>query len=434
MAPLRVHAQNPRYFADEHGGPVYLTGSHTWNNLQDLGVPFDFTEYLDRLVALGHNFTRLWIFEQAKGLQWAQHRKDAQVSPCIFRRTGPGLANDGMPRFDLTQFDETFFERQHARVAAAAKRGVYVSVMLFMGFSVDHIDENGVPWKYHPFHRDNNVNGIDGDPDNRGTGLSTHTLELTAVTRLQEAYVRRVVEALNEFDNLLFEVSNESPPASTDWQYHVLRFIRHVEAGLPKQHPLGMTFQYRGGSNRTLLESPADWVSPNAEDGWAEEPPAQYAGKIILNDTDHLWGIGGTPSWVWKTFCRGHHPIFMDPWDDQLVTAADNPCNAIDPAPLRSAMGATSRIAAELNLARTIPRPELSSTRFCLADPGEEYLVFQPEDGRFTLRVVPRSYQIRWIDPSSGAVLDNSIRPLVRTRCRLTSAKPGPAVLVATKA
>ena len=33
--PLRVHAQNPRYFADGNGKAVYLTGSHTWANRQE---------------------------------------------------------------------------------------------------------------------------------------------------------------------------------------------------------------------------------------------------------------------------------------------------------------------------------------------------------------------------------------------------------------
>ena len=41
--PLRVHPQNPRYFtdgttnADGSLKAVFLTGSHTWSNLQDIG-------------------------------------------------------------------------------------------------------------------------------------------------------------------------------------------------------------------------------------------------------------------------------------------------------------------------------------------------------------------------------------------------------------
>src|SRR5262245_60556748 len=59
--PLRVHPENPRYFTDGSGRAVYLTGSHTWNNLVDMGRgdppgPFDFDGYLDFLGRHGHNF------------------------------------------------------------------------------------------------------------------------------------------------------------------------------------------------------------------------------------------------------------------------------------------------------------------------------------------------------------------------------------------
>ncbi len=56
--PLRVHPSNPRYFtdgtknADGSLKAVYLTGSHTWNNLIDMDkadppAPFDFGAYLN---------------------------------------------------------------------------------------------------------------------------------------------------------------------------------------------------------------------------------------------------------------------------------------------------------------------------------------------------------------------------------------------------
>jgi hypothetical protein len=38
--PLRVHPTNPRYFTDDTGRALILTGSHTWQNLQDRG-PID---------------------------------------------------------------------------------------------------------------------------------------------------------------------------------------------------------------------------------------------------------------------------------------------------------------------------------------------------------------------------------------------------------
>src|SRR5262245_57216204 len=71
QGPLRLHASNPRYFTDDGGRAVYLTGSHTWASLQDLvfdGVgALDYEAYLDFMEAHHHNFMRMWMWEQAEG-------------------------------------------------------------------------------------------------------------------------------------------------------------------------------------------------------------------------------------------------------------------------------------------------------------------------------------------------------------------------------
>ena len=72
--PLRAHPTNPRYFtdgtklADGSLKAVYLCGSHTWNNLADMGPgdppqALDFDGYLDFLVQHNHNFIRLWAWD-----------------------------------------------------------------------------------------------------------------------------------------------------------------------------------------------------------------------------------------------------------------------------------------------------------------------------------------------------------------------------------
>ena len=60
-----MHPDNPRYFTDTAGKAIYLTGLHTWVNLQDAGPAFpppkfNYDQYLDLLEKHNHNFTRLW--------------------------------------------------------------------------------------------------------------------------------------------------------------------------------------------------------------------------------------------------------------------------------------------------------------------------------------------------------------------------------------
>ncbi len=138
--PLRVLAANPRYFTDGSGRAIYLTGSHTWSNFQDNGTTdppprFDYGAYLDSLVAWNHNFFRLWRWEQAR---WtAETARDYWLEPQPWLRTGPALAHDGKPRFDLTRFNDAYFTRLRQRVQEAGRRGIYVSIMLFDGWSVE---------------------------------------------------------------------------------------------------------------------------------------------------------------------------------------------------------------------------------------------------------------------------------------------------------
>jgi hypothetical protein len=322
------------------------------------------------------------------------------VAPHPWQRTGPGKALDGKPKFNLQQFDPDYFQRLRQRVMAAGERGIYVSVMLFEGWAMQHMND---AWQHHPFHPQNNISGLDGDANGDGKGLEIHTLANPQVLAVQEAYVRKVIETVNDLDNVLYEISNENHPASTEWQYHIIRFIHKSEQRLPKQHPVGMTFQYRGGSNRTLLESPADWISPNNEGGYRDNPPAGNGKKVILSDTDHLWGIGGDQAWVWKSFVRGLNPIFMDPYDGAVLGSRYDP----KWEPIRRSLGFTRRLAERMQLGKCQPHNGLASTKYCLADPGTEYLVYLPDGGEATVDLTTARGMLtaEWIHPGKGDVV-----------------------------
>ena len=149
------------------------------------------------------------------------------------------------------------------------------------------------------------MNGIDGDPNHDGRGSETHTLQIPAVTRIQEACIKPVGDVVNDLDNVLYEVSNQSDPQSQPWQYHMIQYVKAYGATRSKQHPVGMTVTWPNGCNDVLDESPADWISPNHEGGYVDAPPATTGRKVILSDTDHLWGIGGTRSGRGRVLMRG---------------------------------------------------------------------------------------------------------------------------------
>jgi hypothetical protein len=269
--------------------------------------------------------------------------------------------------------------------------------MLFEGWGVQFIKDG---FAHHPFNRQNNINQINGDQDGDGQGVEIHELAVPEITRIQEEYVKKVIDTVNDFDNVLYEISNENHPQSTAWQYHMINFIHDYEKDKSKQHPVGMTFQYKGGSNKTLFDSPADWISPNHEGGYRDNPPANNGAKVILTDTDHLWGIGGNQAWVWKSLCRGLNPIFMDPYDGMVL---GSPFDA-QWEPIRRSMGYALSLARQLDLKTMAPRNELASTGYCLAEPGRKYIIYLPLDNqvRVDLSAYDRTFQASWLDPSQG--------------------------------
>jgi hypothetical protein len=451
--PLTVSAANPRYFTAAAGDAaghkaVYLTGSHIWNNLHDGMGPgqgcaeaperFDYDAYLDFLAEHGHNFIRLWRWEQFRS-QAAGGDFHLCMTPQPWPRTGPGAARDGKPRFDLDRFDEAFFERLRDRVAAAGRRGIYVGVLFFDGWAL-HLSPAPDHVEGHPFHAANNVNGV-----GIGSILDYQVLPLDPrVQALQEAYIRKVVDTLHDLPNLLWEVANESSgggevdPAfaellgqdgipewgdSTAWQYWVIDTVkRHEQEQGYDRHPIGMTMQFPVPSqtkvNQPLYDSRAEWISPGYDDAifadgghpmapgsppshWLEDPPAADGRKVVISDTDH-YASHADALWAWKSFVRGHHPILMDygliggvnPPDP----SAGGPMSYAAFEPARYAMGDTRRFADRMHLIDMEPRDDLSSTGYALANPGQEYLVLQPsgEAGSFTVLLEPGTYAAEW--------------------------------------
>ena len=397
--PLRVHPTNPRYFTDgtkNRDGSlkaVYLTGSHTWGNLCDSHErrpTFDFTGYLDFLERCHHNFIRLW---SGDGLG---HQ------PVPYARIGPGTAKDGGLNVDLDRFDPAFFDRLRSRVVAARDRGIYVGIMLFS----PHSGAKREDWDSLFYNPANNLQGINADTNGDGSGAEAYDLSIARITAYQEAFVRKVVDSVNDLDNVLFEIGNEGDLTSVHWQYHFIRFIKQFEADKPKRHPVGMTavFDIVGGTwatrNEVLFSSPADWISPGL-DPYKDNPPAADGRKVIIADVDHIWPTAPHRAWIWKCFLRGIHPILMDwySYGDPKWTSSD------EQEAMRKDMGYALTYANKMNLATMTPRSELTSTKYCLASPGAEYLIFQPNGGQgFSVELIAGTYHYEWFNPAKNEV------------------------------
>lgn len=230
-APITLHPDNPHYFLWRGQPTIIITSGEHYGAL--LNLDFDYRKYLDTLAKDKLNGTRTWAGAYAE-TSGDFNIADNTLNPasgrfiCPWARSSePGYA-DGGNKFDLTQWDPAYFARLREFVGYASKKGVVVEMNLFCPMY-----EEGM-WNVCPMNTKNNVNGLGA--------IGRHdvlTLDKSGgLLTVQEAMVRKLAEALREFDNVTFEICNEpyatKPRVPEDWQRHMTDVLADAMKGWPK--------------------------------------------------------------------------------------------------------------------------------------------------------------------------------------------------------
>ena len=180
---------------------------------------------------------------------------DLTVGPHPWQRTGPGNATDGKLKFDLSKFDQTYFDRLRTRVQALKDAGIYAGIYLFTGewLAAFRCSSDG-----YPFTGVNNVNGVD---DGGGVELDHH--DHSERDYGLSGRVRREGDRHIDLPNVLWITSEEAPSNSTWWNTHQISHIRSYESGKAYQHPIGYGV-LSNNDDSILINSNADWMTPAA--------------------------------------------------------------------------------------------------------------------------------------------------------------------------
>ena len=196
--------------------------------------------------------------------------------------------------------------------------GIYAGVYLFTG---EFLNIFRCPSDGYPLTGANNINGVDDGYASGRQGINAVTMTApNAITKVQDAYVEKVIDTLNDLPNVLWIVSEEAPPNSVWWNAHQIAHIRDYESGKPHHHPIGYAALI-GAWDSVLYNSDADWVAPSAIVSPASSCGAgKPACKVNVNDSDHSYfGIWkDTPqqnrNYAWENFTTGNQVLFMDPY------------------------------------------------------------------------------------------------------------------------
>ena len=75
-------------------------------------------------------------------------------------------------------------------------------------------------------------------------------------------------------------------------------------------------------------------------------------------------------------------------------------------------MGYALNYANRMDLAEMVSTTKLASTRYCLANPGKEYLVYLPKGGDATVDLSGDhgEFSVEWFNPGTGETMDGGTR------------------------
>jgi hypothetical protein len=449
IGPLKQSSTNSRYFVAPAGNAVFLSGSHTWNDFQDTDptsspAALDFNSYVNFLKSNGQNVTILWHKDLPEYCGWNFSGSTWTMTPWPWLRPGPGIATDSKPKFDLTQFNQGYFDRLRARVQQLQQNGIYAIVQLFDG---NQLTSARCSTDGYAFSGPNNINGVSDGYTSGASGTNSYTMTANnAITNYQDAYVKKVIDSLNDLPTVIFEIAEEQPAGTiTWWAPHMMGLVRTYEkggtfegtsySGKPFQHPVGIgSMNYFSQNDPALYSSIADWIAPSLNTkNFPENVPVNNLGKVVINDSDHTLGYSSFTNsdgsiqdqnlrgYLWENLTRGAAGVvFMDPYEifwqgspvrNNCLSPSNQVCTGGVDAKLnkfRASMGYLQSFANNnLNLVKMTPQGSLSSTGFCLADnsaTGAEYVVYAPSGGTFTvnLSATTRALNVEWFNPAAG--------------------------------
>ncbi|PYT18922.1 MAG: hypothetical protein DMG58_37270 [Acidobacteria bacterium] len=233
--PIRAHPDNPHFYLFRGRPTVLITSAEHYGAV--INRAFDYNAYLDALKSYGLNYTRIYpaAFIEPEGTFHPDNtlapKSEDLIQPWARSQT-PGYRSGGN-RFDLDRWDPEYFRRLKDFIAQADARGIVVEVCFFNA-------QNKGSWPMSPLYWKNNIQG-EGRTDYNGV----QTLKHPDVLRRQEEFVRRIVQEVNAFDNVILEICDEPTVYGTPralagpWIGHLVEVVKQTEIGLPKKHLLG---------------------------------------------------------------------------------------------------------------------------------------------------------------------------------------------------
>lgn len=410
--PIRLHTANPHYFLYKNKPTVLISSGEHYGSVINAG--FDYTTYLNELASKRLNLTRTFTGSYVEPSNaFNISRNTLAPSPgkflCPWKRSNEQGYAGGGNKFDLSQWDETYFNRLKDFISTARKKGVIVELTFFCPFYED------IQWSLSPMNGRNNINNIDTMPR-----TDVYTLDKNrGLLAVQEKLVRKIVTELKDFDNLMYEICNEPyfGGVTIDWQHHIADVISETEKGFSSKHLITQNI----ANGFAKIENPHPTVSVfNFHYAW---PPVTVAMNYQLNKAigDNETGFRGNSDSTYR----------MEGW--RFIMAGGSLYNNLDYSfaagyeqgnyhyPATQPGGGSDSLRRQLSYLKKfiegfdflhmhpdsslIGKASLQNAEArVLSEPGKQYAIYiyGPLPSSFDVMLPDGQYAISWMDTKTG--------------------------------
>lgn len=352
---LSVHPDNPHYLWNGNETILLIGGGTTVHPSSNNQIATDKSN-IDTWSNLGANYARIWTVLPWEGTE--------AVFP--WKRTGPGTANDGGLKFDLTQFNPVFFERMNELLSYNSD--FYLQYMLFDEVGLEH---SSARWDLNPYNPDNNINNLGLPPTGNDAVPEFYNVADTDLLHIQELYVQKVIDELDHNPNIIYEIANETT-APWDWQEYWIDFISERSVTPVANNPFSHRSENLNDENLDIVNY-HNLVAGETNATFTDD----YNSNKILKFDEQVYN-SPTATQIrqvaWESFTGGGH-INWDESGNESVAATTSQYlsafisgNNIDPATMA-------------------PHNELVNRGYALADPGNEYIVFLHSESNISINL-----------------------------------------------
>ena len=404
-AGVKPWSENPSYW-EYNGQPVLLLGATDNDNLfQNKNLK----SHLDSLQAIGGNYVRNTMSDRDEG--------DLKA----FAKTPEG-------KYDLNQWNETYWERFENLLKWSQERDIIVQVEIW-----DRFDHSREEWKLDPFNPKNNINysyaasGLDSlYPNHPGSNEQPFFFTVPALAEnqillpYQEAFVKKVLSISLQYDNVLYCIDNETKGVEA-WAVFWADFLHH-NAGEKQIYLTQMwdDWDIKSDMHKRTLDHPDRYhyidMSQNSHNiGQLNWENAQYIFDYIKDNSrpvnsTKIYG-SQTSSWINRGINEEHaiQTFFRNLLGGFASSRFHRPPSGLGLSNQSAkAIKAIRKLEEKVRMWEIVPRMDLLSENepnvaYLAGNEGEKYVLYFPGEGEvyLDLKESPVEFELYWWDIAS---------------------------------